>query len=374
MGIPISIDPTWLIIFAVLTFELSTGVLPTALGFSRRRGVNIETILLGLLTSLLFFGSVLAHELSHSWMALKRGIPVLGITLFIFGGVAQIGDEADRPSTEFLVAIMGPLMSLALACVFAVFWIWPLALFYYWPDTRTWLLPVAVVASYLSTTNGILVVFNLLPGFPMDGGRVLRALLWGRSHDLPRSTRIAMLIGRGIAVLLVLFGIWSIWQSGFNGVWWLLIGGFLWNAAGEAYRSTLFRESLKNVAVGNIMSIPIAPVPANLGLSNFIEQYLIPYRGGVYRIEQEGRTVGLVGGGQVRDIPRERWQSLTVQEVMLTPSAENVTPQDSALTVFKKLTQRAGQDGKELPVVHEGQLVGLVGHPELARYLDLKAK
>ncbi len=373
MGIPISIDPSWLIVFGILTVELS-GTIPAELGFFRRRGLNLEALGLAALTSLLFFASVLAHELSHSWMALRRGIPVLGITLFIFGGVAQIGDEADSPATEFLVAIMGPLMSLAIASVLAALWLWSVILLSFFPTARAWLAPVQVVASYLALTNGILVLFNLLPGFPMDGGRVLRALLWAVMHNLRRSTHIAMLIGRGIAVAMFVLGLWSIWKSGLNGVWWLLIAGFLWNASGEAYRSTLIHETLRNASVGNLMSTPIARVPADLGLAHFIERYLIPFRGGLYRVEEAGQTVGLVGSTQVHAVPRERLQALAVRDVMLTPAVESVTPQDSGLTVFKKLTRQSNQENRELPVMNDGQLVGAIGDQELARYLQIKAK
>src|SRR5919201_5927573 len=171
-GIPIFIDPSWLLVFAYLTFTLAVGVFPIELGLPRRVGFNLETIVLGVIASLLLFGSVLAHELSHAWMAIRRGIPVLGITLFIFGGVAQIGDEPDRPSTEFLIAIMGPLMSLALALIFAATFIWPRALAGFFPGAFFILNPIAVVGGYLAQANGALVVFNLLPGFPLDGGRV----------------------------------------------------------------------------------------------------------------------------------------------------------------------------------------------------------
>ncbi len=371
MGIPISIDPSWLVIFGILTYELGTGVFPIELGL-RRRGINVEAVGLAFLTSLLFFGSVLAHELSHSWMAIRRGIPVIGITLFIFGGVAQIGDEADRPATEFLIAIMGPLMSFALAIVFGAFWIWPLALLHYLPAAAPWLFPVSVVASYLAMTNCILALFNLLPGFPMDGGRILRAILWGVSHNLRSSTRIAMIVGRGIAILLVLFGLWSIWRVGVNGVWSLLIGVFLWQASGEALRSTLIRDALKEAAVGNIMSVPVAPIQGDLGLSSFIEQYLIPYRGAVFMVQENGQTVGLVGSGQIQDIPRDRWLTLRVQDIMLTPSNESVTPQDNALTAFKKLTSRTKHADGDLPVMSDGKMVGLIGHEELGRFLRLR--
>jgi Zn-dependent protease/predicted transcriptional regulator len=388
MGIPISIDPSWLIIFALLTFELGTGVFPGELRTGRRFGFNVEALALGVIASLLLFASVLAHELSHAWMAVRRGIPVLGITLFIFGGVAQIGDEPDRPASEFLIAIMGPLMSFALVTMFAAISIWSQILIGFLPSTEPQLRPVLVVGNYLWQANGLLVLFNLLPGFPLDGGRVFRAVVWGVLGSLRQATYIAMVIGRGIAGVLIAVGVVFVFGIGFafgsfdlsagenlSGIWFALIGVFLWQAAGEAYRSVLMRESLRQVTVGRLMQSPVERVPSSLSLASFVEEFLMRPRGVVFAVEDNSQPVGVIGAEQIRRIPRAGWDGLRVRDAMeaLSPG-DSVAPQDTALRVMQKLARRDGESGDELPVVVDGQVVGVVGHEEIFRYLQLKGK
>ncbi len=374
MGIPISIDPSWLIIFGVLTYLLATRVFPFELRYGFRRGPGLLPLALAVITSLLLFASVLAHELSHAWMAVRRGIPVLGITLFIFGGVAQIGDEADRPLTEFLVAIMGPLMSLALALVFGAAWVWSMALMSLARGAFVVLLPLGVATSYLAASNLILVLFNLLPGFPLDGGRVLRAILWSATGDVRRATHVAALIGRGIAVLLALVGVWTVVRAGFDGIWTVLIAIFLWQAAGEAYRSVLLREALDKVSISSLMRLPSGSVPGDLSVLSFVEHYLLPARGAVFAIEEDGRRIGLIGGSQVRDIPRDKWGGLHVRDTMLLPSpVYSISPDESALRALLRLSRPDAENLSELPVVSEGRLVGVVGNDEIARYLQERA-
>jgi Zn-dependent protease/predicted transcriptional regulator len=384
MGIPISVDPSWLIIFALLTLNLGTGLFPSELRGGRRFGFNVEALALGVIASLLLFASVLAHELSHAWMAVRRGIPVLGITLFIFGGVAQIGDEPDRPATEFLIAIMGPLMSFTLATVFAAVWIWSRNLVGFLPRTALLLVPVAIVGNYLWQANALLVLFNLLPGFPLDGGRVLRAFVWGVLGNLRQATFIAMAIGRGIAGVMIALGAVFVLGIGFasgvldlrpgenlSGLWFILIGVFLWQAAGEAYRSVLMRDSLKRVTVSRLMHSPVERVPSSLNLANFAEEFLMRPRGSLFAVEENSQPVGVIGVEQIRKIPRAGWNGLRVRDAMVTLSLNDaVAPQDTALRVLQKLARRDGASGDELAVIVDGQVVGVVGHEEIFRYLQ----
>ncbi len=380
-GTPISIDASWLLIVALLTFTLGTDVFPFQLRL-RSRGLNTEALLLGFVASMLLFASVLAHELSHAWMAIRRGIPVLGITLFIFGGVAQIADEPDRPSTEFWVAIMGPLMSLTLAILFAVFWIWPRVLIGFAPQATALLLPVVVLGSYLAEANGLLVIFNLLPGFPLDGGRVLRAMLWAVMNSMERATLVAMVIGRVIAGLMIagglvmivglnfFFGLSSGIGGDINGLWFILIGGFLWQASGEAYRSVKIRDQLRQVSVARLMHTPVEQVQADLNLNSFVDQFLLRQRAAVFSVSDNNRPVGLISANQLRQIPRMGWNQMSVRNAMVPFSASNtVGPGDTALQVMQKLARLDG-GGDELPVLADGQLVGVVGHEEISRYLQ----
>jgi Zn-dependent protease len=369
-GIPIGIDPSWLIIFALLTYQLATLVFPFQLELGRRRGFNLEPFLLAILASLLLFASVLAHELSHAWMALRRGVPVLSITLFIFGGVAQIGDEPDRPATEFLIAVMGPLMSLVLAILFAIFWIWPSALSGFIPGARSLLLPISVLGAYLAQTNVLLVLFNLLPGFPLDGGRVLRAALWAGLHSQVRATFIAMVVGRIIAGLIAAAGIFITVRGDFSGLWPVLVGWFLWQASGESYRSVLVREMLRGVTVGRLMFRPVEHVASSLNLRNFVDQYLLRQRAPVFAVEDGMRVVGFIGPEQIKRVPQTSWTTLQVRDAMLSLSNDTqVTPDDTVLRALQLLTRR---DGNELAVVEGGDVVGIIGREEIARYLQWK--
>lgn len=386
MGIPIAVDPSWFIIFVLLTLNLGIGLFPAELRSGRRFGFNTEALILGAIASLLLFVSVLAHELSHAWMAIRRGIPVLGITLFIFGGVAQIGDEPDRPATEFWIAIMGPLMSLALAAVFAAFWIWSATLLSFLPRSAPLFVPVVVVGNYLWQANALLVLFNLLPGFPLDGGRVLRAFVWGLLGSLTKATFIAMVIGRAIAGLMIALGVafltgiglrfGSIGLTGgenLSGLWFILIGLFLWQAAGEAYRSVAMRDSLKQVTVSRLMQSPVERVQGSLSLVTFAEQFMMRPRGSVFAVEDNSLPVGVIGLEQLRRIPRAGWDALRVRDAMVGFGPKDwVGPQETALGVLQKLARRDGEGGDELPVILDGQVVGVVGHEEIFRYLQVK--
>lgn len=390
MGIPIAVDPSWLVIFALLTINLGTGLFPAELGAGRRFGFNAEALVLGVIASLMLFASVLAHELSHAWMALRRGIPVMGITLFIFGGVAQIGDEPDRPATEFLIAVMGPLMSFALATVFAAAWIWSQTFVGLVPRTGFLLVPVALVGNYLWQANALLVVFNLLPGFPLDGGRVLRAFVWGLLGNLRQATYLAMLVGRAIAALMIAFGAALVFGIGIvfgrmvfsagenlSGLWFVFIGFFLWQAAGEAYRSVLMRDSLKEITVSRLMRSPVERVESSLSLASFVEDFLRRPRGSssIFAVEENSLPVGMIGTEQIRRIPATGWGGLRVRDAMVAlKPGDSVAPQDTALRVLQKLARTRGESADDLPVVADGQVVGVVGQAQILRYLQVIGK
>ncbi len=389
MGIPISIDASWLIIFGLLTYELASFQFPSGLrqlrGIVPRNILGVEALALGAIASLFLFASVLAHELSHAWMALRRGIPVLGITLFLFGGVAQIADEPDRPSTEFWVAIMGPLMSLVLALIFASLWVWSQVIRIPFPQTSVLLVPILVVSAYLAQANGLLVVFNLLPGFPLDGGRLFRAVVWGLLQNVSRATFVAMLLGRLIAGLMIAGGLLLLvglnvilsvrgqnLSSDLSGIWLILIGGFLWQASGEAYRSVQLRDQLRDVTVERLMDTQVERVPTNLPLLNFVDDFLLRQRAPVFAVDEANQTVGILGAAQIRRIPRPKWPDLRVQDAMVALSpASAVAPQDTALRVMQQLARLDGER-EELPVMLDGQAIGLVGQEEIGRYLQWK--
>jgi Zn-dependent protease/CBS domain-containing protein len=379
MGIDIALDASWFIIAFVLIYSLGFGEFPRELHpLTRRPQPDAVSISLGIAACLLLFASVLAHELSHSWMAIQRGISVTRITLFIFGGVAQIAEEPDRPATEFLVAIMGPLMSLALAVLFGAAWLWLHIL----DSTRAFgsaLTPLVLLSSYLALVNGQLAVFNLAPGFPLDGGRVLRAILWGASKNLRRATWWAARAGQAIALAMIAMGAWLtlgafpfFLQTGGAGIWLALIGFFLWNAAGESYRQTVMVESLRSVTVAQLMLREIESISPDLALADFVDRYLVPKREQSFAVSNGIATLGIISAENIRRIPRAEWNIRHVRDAMTPLSAvPSLAPEQSAATALARLSNT---DAPELPVIESGQLIGFLGRAELSRFLRLKAE
>jgi Zn-dependent protease/CBS domain-containing protein len=343
-GIPIGVHYTWFLVFFMLTYLLA----------DQWRGPWTWVWAAG--TSLLFFVSVLAHELSHSVVALGRGIPVRGITLFIFGGVAQITREAKTPMTEFLVAIAGPLCSLALAGVFFA--------------VRDPLGEVSrdlmVMAHSLFYFNLVVGIFNMAPGFPMDGGRVFRAIIWGVSHNYQMATKVAIRAGQGIAILLIGLGIaliaWDLLSprvgTFLNGVWTIFIGLYLGSAAFASYSQFQQREALRLRAAGEIMNAGCVAVPAGLTLMRLADSYGTPSPDAVFLVTQAGYPTGLLTGAAMYAVPKVSWNVTTIESVA-SPLDEvpTATPQLDALSVLELMEEKnAGQ----VLIVSNGSLLGYV--------------
>lgn len=373
-GIPLRVDPSWLAIFLLLVYQLGFYVFPLELGISPRRGIAWEVIALAVIASLLLFASVVAHELAHAFMARWRGVPVLGITLFIFGGVAQIADEPDSPKTEFLIAIVGPLISFVIAVACGAVWIWLQAL-----DGLGVLGPlplqrlalyISVVAFYLAHTNLLLALFNLLPGFPLDGGRVLRAGVWALLKDQKRATYWGMLSGRAVALLLAGGGAYLLWRGEYGGVWLFLMAWFLWRAANDAYQSMVARDLLKQVTVGELMRAPLQRISEALSVRELAYAFSSWLKSPALATDLQGTVVGIITLEQVRERPHGDWETLRVRQVMQPLSAvQGLQPKEPALRAFQLLAQR---ELDHLPVVQEGQVTGMIGRIELARYLQSK--
>jgi len=375
-GIPIRIDPSWVVIFLLLTYQLAVYVFPFELGTWRQPGIAWQVVVVAVIASLLLFASVLAHELAHAFMARFRGVPVLGITLFIFGGVAQISDEPDTPATEFLIAIVGPLISFVIAILCAAIWLWLQAFTGLGLPGRglaaTIALYVSVVAFYLAQTNFLLGVFNLLPGFPLDGGRVLRAGVWALLHDHRKATFVGMLSGRLLGGALALAGGWFILRGELSGVWLLLMAWFLWRAAGEAYHAMVARDLLRHVTVGELMRAPVPRVSEALSLRELAESFAAWLRSPALAVDLSGNAVGIVGIDQVKKVDRRMWESTRVRQAMIPLVDDStVVPSDMALTALKRLTNPERDD---VAVMQEGQVVGSIGRVELARYLKTKGE
>jgi Zn-dependent protease len=357
-NIPIRLHPSWFIVFGFLTWSLSTGYFPVAypvLGI----GINIT---LGLVTSLFFFASVLAHELGHSWVALKEKIPVRGITLFIFGGVAQIEREPNSPGAEFRIAIAGPLISLLLGILFGI-------LFFFGQNITV----VAAPSQYLMRINLILLLFNLVPGFPLDGGRVFRAIVWAWNHDLRKATRIASFTGQIMAYVFIGIGFVILFQGNFvNGLWLIFIGWFLQSASGSVNQQVQMESVLQNSTVSQAMDRNIVKLPGLTPLSWVVEEHMLPNQGSAVYVTEYGEVAGLLTMRKVASIPRPHWRYTTINQAMdplnrLIP----VDPKDDLLTALKQMEK---SKVAEMPVMDGELLVGTLTRENVARYLHRRAE
>jgi Zn-dependent protease len=305
-------------------------------------------------------------------MAQERGIPVASITLFIFGGVARITDEPDRPLTEFLIALMGPLMSVALASLFGAVWLWLRIID---GDGRAATLPFVPLVLFfgiLAQANGALALFNLAPGFPLDGGRILRAVLWGLSHNFRRATRWATRAGQGIAILLLLAGAWlTLTEFSASGIWYILIAVFLWNAAREGYRQAVTRDTLSQVRVDQIMTRHVERVPPELTLERFVHDYLLPSREEIFAVSSNDTLLGAIETSTVLRVPHSEWPTRCVEQHMIPLARlQPLAPDQTASAAWTRLTRSATE---ELPVVNlNNELIGFLGRNQLARYLKLR--
>lgn len=358
-GIPIRLDWTWFIIFALVTLSLAGGMLP---GAYPELGTGILW-LLGTLTSLLFFGSVLLHELGHAYVARRNSIPVRGISLFVFGGVAQLGAEPRTPGAEFRIAIAGPIVSLALAALFGGL---------YLLDQHIPLL--AAPSAWLAQINLILALFNLIPGFPLDGGRVLRAAIWQWSGSLQRANRVAGVTGQLTAWGFMGYGLFLILGGNLlGGVWLGLMGWFVRNAsAGNVAHSTL-QEQLRGVTVAQAMDRAYPQVSGKLPLDQLVQEYVLQGGQRMFVVVPNGQPGGLVTLRDVTAIPRGQWKDVTAQQVMVPwKRMRHVQPDTDVLSALHMMDEHTLA---HLPVVaDDGQVVGLLGREQVVQYLRVRAE
>lgn len=357
-GIALRLNYSWFIVFAVVTWLLSVYYFP-----SIYPAWNMTTRLTaGLLTSLLLFGSLMAHELMHSVVAQAAGIPVQSITLFIFGGVSEITKEPQKPKDELLIALAGPLTSLVIG---GIFW-------FIWFATRGTSDVVSAVASWLGLTNVGLAIFNLIPGFPLDGGRVLRAILWWQRRDLRKATRIASNAGRGVGYILIFYGIWLIFMGLWvNGFWAAFIGWFLENAAHGSYRQVALQDILQGHTASEVLTRECPIISPELTVQQLVNEQILATGRRCFPVVADNRALGLITLHDVRAIPRDLWNTRRVNEAM-TPfdKIQAVSPQEDLATVMQMLTEK---DINQVPVVENGQIIGIIGRDNLLAFVTLRA-
>jgi len=361
LGIPIEINYTWFIVFFLVTWTLAKGYFPVALP-------NAPTVVywsVSIIAAMLLFATLLAHELSHSAVAIRNNLPIKGITLFVFGGVAHLSKEPQTPAVEFRMAAAGPLCSFGLSFIFFVL----TQLFY----NLRFPMPVIVVADYLSMINLLVGVFNLIPGFPLDGGRILRAAIWSISNDLRRATQIATSIGRLFAYFLMGMGfLYFFYGAILSGMWLIFIGFFLQEAASTSYQQVVMKRSLTGVSVQNIMSRNVVTVPEDLTLASLVDDYFFKLRFTSFPVMSgEGDVKGLITIHAVKDVPRNSWGSTRISEVMLPISRSLlVSPYTD---VFEALTQMASNGVGRLLVTTDSKLLGIISQRDIMRLFEVKA-
>ena len=358
-GISIVIDPSWFVILIILSWALATSYFPLQVPDLP----SFYYWAAGVLASLGLFFSVTLHELGHSLVAIGRGLPVKRIILFVFGGISQLEKEPEDPRTEFFMAIVGPMVSAALAGVFFVAERAAVAV-------EAGPLLVAFLG-YLAFVNLFLFLFNLLPGLPLDGGRVLRAFLWKRSGDIMRATWLASEVGAGFGTALFILGALLVLLGNLAGLWYILIGFFLRNAALGSYQQTSYRNFLAEVKVEHIMTQNPITVSQDTILEEFVDEFLLAHHHPVFPVMVGDRVIGIAEAETVRKIPRELWKVKTVQE-NYRPLAEVlvVSPSDYAWNVLKMMLEKT--TGRVL-VMEGGRLVGILSRRDIMDYLNIKS-
>ena len=358
-GFAVRLDPSWFIVAVLATSNLATQLFPV-----QNPGLPRATYWwMGIAGALLLFASVVVHELAHSLVARRYGVPMRGITLFLFGGVAEMTSEVPHPRAEFWIAIAGPAMSLAIALAG-----WGLSL----AGAGIGLpVPVLGVVAYVAAINGMLVAFNMVPAFPLDGGRVLRAILWHWKGSLRRATRISSQIGSGFGFLLIAAGVLFVIQGNWGGIWFFLLGLFLRNAAQMSYQQLLLRRAFEGEPVARFMQTDPVTVPRQVSVSELVQDYIYRHHFKMYPVlDDAGRLIGCVTARQVKELPREEWDSTTVGALAKHCSPENVVRPDTDAMSALSAMSRTGVS--RLMVAEGDQLLGILTLKDLLRFFSLK--
>jgi len=355
-GIQFRLHYTWFIIFFLVTVSLVEPNWSRSLSW-----------VIGIITSLLFFASALAHELAHSLVGRANGIPIRSITLFIFGGVAQMTKEATKASAEFKMAAAGPACSLAIGGLFGLLW-------FLIPNMTE---PIASMVQWLFIVNVALAAFNLIPGFPLDGGRVFRSLVWRFTGNYKRSTQIATRLGQGVAYAFILSGILIVFLhpfglSWFNGVWIAFIGWFLQSTASASYRQAEQREALRGLTASQVMVPNFMIVPPNTTVNQLVWGYVLPTGHHIFLVTDEGRLKGILTLNNIKTIPQSDWDMTQLEKIMVPADQLKVaSPDQDALSVMEQMDEN---DINQMPVVNEDRVIGLITRDNLIRFLRTRAE
>jgi Zn-dependent protease/predicted transcriptional regulator len=353
-GVEVRVDSSWVVVALLVTYSMYLRVLYLYGSVS-----TVGAVGLAVLSAVLLFGSVLVHELAHAVVSQARGIRVLDITLFLFGGATRARVESRGPGDEFLIAVVGPLTSGILAGLFGIV-----------AGLGGGVLsgPLAGTLGYLGWVNLLLAAFNLVPGFPLDGGRLLRSAIWKATGSLGRATQIASGAGQAVGWLLVAGGVaWLLAGNLAGGIWFAFIGWFLVQAARASYQELQLRHLLGGVEAEDVMAGNLLRIPPDLSLQDAVDDYFMRYDHGAFPVDQQGRTIGLLTLRGVRRVPREQWSARRVRDHMVPLGDQVVVTPDARMDgVLGKLQD--SEAGRVL-VVQDGEVVGIITPTDLTRWL-----
>jgi len=360
-GIEIRLDYSWFIIFALFAYYFGFNYFPAVLPGANNGIIAIVTFI----TVILFFTSVLVHEMSHSLVAKSQGTPVGRITLFLFGGIAQIEKEPETPKNEFVMAIAGPAASFVLAILFGIIWLL----------TRQYEI-IREPVRYLTIINIILGIFNMLPGYPLDGGRVLRSIIWKVTDNIKKATLIASTAGRVIGFLIIAVGIFFLFTGNFlNGVWFAFIGWFLQSSAQMGYRQLVFETSIKGVKVGDVMNDDIVLVEKNMTLQELIDEYFMRYRFGRFPVVEDLRSerlIGIISLHDIKSIERQKWPETRVGDIVKT------IDEDEKVGMSMEISEAIKKMGKtglgHLVIMSGNKLKGIITKSDVMRFIKLQSE
>jgi Zn-dependent protease len=356
-GVDVGVHWSWIFIFVLVTWSFAAGVLDEFYP----QWSDAQRWVAGAFVAGIFFLSVLAHELSHAIISNRNGLPVRSITLFVFGGVANLTKEPDTAALEFRIAIVGPLTSLALGAVFAVAF----------AVIRPFSDGLAGIAANLALINASLAVFNMLPGFPLDGGRVFRSIVWARNKNRLRSTRTASRVGEwiaygimGVGVALTLFGDFV------GGVWFLFIGFFLRNASSMSYEQLLLETTLSGISVSDAMQATVTTVPPDMSVEELVHEQVLRHSARCFAVMAAGDLAGIITLTDVRNVPRDQWPLTSVYRAM-TPASRlhTVDPSDSLAQVLRLMGEH---NVNQLPVLRGRELVGMLDRSDVLRFIQIR--
>ncbi|MDP2638141.1 MAG: site-2 protease family protein [Candidatus Levybacteria bacterium] len=377
--IEITIDPSWLFIFLLVTWNLAFGVFPQ---LQPQWGLPLQ-LAVGIATSILFFASVLVHEMAHSLVAKARGLPIKRITLFLFGGVSNLEREPESAKTEFLMAVVGPITSIALGFLLLFLGgqtmqngLNPAMI----PDSLSPAIsPIQTLLLWLGPINIVLGLFNLLPGFPLDGGRIFRSLIWSITKNLRTSTRIAAFVGQAIGFIFIFLGISMVFGiqvpffgTGLGGLWIAFIGWFLTSAASSSYQQVVLRDLLGDVPVSKIMRNDISPVSPSLSINQLVDEYMIGTDKHVFPVMSNSRLEGIICLEDIQKISRDKWSEKKVKDVMTSYKKLDIANlSDTVSVALEKITKN---DIGQVPVVENNKFLGMLSRRDVLLWLSLRAK